>query len=624
VNRLLPGAPVVWQDKNWILLDIHNLEQAVVRDSMTGTIQIVPTTELRLNHSLSSSQSRGLMTIENHEWDEAVRRFEALKSLVGQKKRERTCEDIDAVATRFGKDRVTIYRWIRRWEKTQTVSGLVRAKRSDRGASRLDPQVEDIIKQQISDFYLVKERPSVVELWERIAIACREANLKTPNINTIRRRVDRVPDRLVLSKRYSTKQAKEKFEPLKGSFPGADYPLAVYQIDHTPVDICLVDEQYRREIGRPYLTIVTDVCTRMLAGFYVSFDPPGALATGLALSHAILPKEVWLAARELDTNWPIYGIPKKIHADNAAEFRGQMIGRACREYGIIMENRPKGQPNFGGHVERLFRTFMGRVQSLPGSTFSNVQARGEYNSEGKAVLTLLELEQWFTIFVTSVYHQRPHKGIQRAVPIKLYEQFIIGTDEHIGIGLPAPIADEFKLRLDFMPFVERTVQEYGVVIDNIHYYADVLRPWVHARDPKKGKLKRKFIFARDPRDISEVYFLDPETSTYYPIPYRNITRPRISAWELSAVMKWLGERPEMQVDEDAIFSGLAEMARIEQEALQKSRKVRRTVQRRKNWQETATSQTKPDQSQPAITQSKTERLVWVGNVQPFDDIEEAE
>ena len=525
--------------------------------------------------------------------------------------------EIDQVATTFGKDRATVYRWISKWEQSKTVSGLVRSGRSDAGKSRLPDAVEKIIHHEIETFYLVRERPTVVELWERVAAACREQGLKSPNLSTMRRRVDRLPDRMTMAKRFSTKKAREHFEPLRGSFPGADVPLAVYQIDHTPIDVSLVDDKYRQPIGRGYLTIVIDSCTRMLAGFCASLDPPGALATGLAMSHAILPKGTWLAERGIDAAWPIQGIPAKVYCDNAAEFRGTMLERACREYGIVMENRPKGQPNYGGHVERLFRTFMKRSQSLPGSTFSNTQQRGEYDSDGRAVMTLSEYTDWFTVFVAKVYHQRKHRGIGGVPPVKLYEQFILGTDTHKGIGLPEPVSDEYKLRTDFMPYVERTIQEYGVLIDNIHYYADVLRPWVHARDPDNAKLKRKFVFVRDPRDIGELFFLDPETKVYYPIPYRDITRPRMSVWELNTVLKHIAGHPELQPNENTIFEGLAEMTQIRKDAGEKTRKVRRELQRKSNWRESAGTLQAPAAAADA-------EPAWGVDVKPFDDIEESE
>lgn len=617
MSRLVPGSPVVWKDRAWILLDIPAIDRVLVRDPATGHVELARPEEIKTDRP-GTSGKHGLMAIPDKDWDEAWSRFEAIRPLLNRGVRQRTHEEIDEVARSFGKDRATVYRWISKWEQSKTVSALVRSGRSDVGKSRLPDEVEAIIRHEIDTFYLARERPTVVELWERVAMACRERGLKAPNLSTMRRRVDRLPDRLTMAKRLGPKQARETFQPLRGSFPGADVPLAVYQIDHTPIDVSLVDETYRQPIGRGYLSIVIDSCTRMLAGFCASLDPPGALSTGLAMAHAILPKAAWLAGRGIDASWPIHGVPAKIYADNAAEFRGTMLERACREYGIVMENRPKGQPNYGGHVERLFRTFMKRTQSLPGSTFSNVEDRGEYDSDGRAVMTLTEYTNWFTTFVTKVYHQRKHRGIGGVPPVKLYEQFILGTDTHKGVGLPEPIADEFKLRIDFMPFVERTIQEYGVVIDNIHYYADVLRPWIHARDPENPKLKRKFVFTRDPRDIGEVYFLDPDARTYYPIPYRDITRPRMSVWDLNSILKNIAEHPELQADESTIFEGLAEMTRIREEADKKSRKARRHNQRRANWRAGSASLRQP------TVEPGPEAPSWDTEVQPFDDIEESE
>ena len=51
------------------------------------------------------------------------------------------------------------------------------------------------------------------------------------------------------------------------------------------------------------------------------------------------------------------------------------------------------------------------VHTLPGSTFSNIKAKGDYPSEKKACLTPSELERWLIIAITKYYHLRLHKGI---------------------------------------------------------------------------------------------------------------------------------------------------------------------------------------------------------------------
>ena len=96
-----------------------------------------------------------------------------------------------------------------------------------------------------------------------------------------------LPDRLKLEKRKNRKAAAERYEPIKGHFPGADYPLAVAQIDHTPMDVIVVDEEHRQPIQRPFLTAVIDVFSSMVLGFAIYLEKPSAFTAGLPISHAV-------------------------------------------------------------------------------------------------------------------------------------------------------------------------------------------------------------------------------------------------------------------------------------------------------------------------------------------------
>jgi hypothetical protein len=59
----------------------------------------------------------------------------------------------------------------------------------------------------------------------------------------------------------------------------------------------------------------------------------------------------------------------------------------------IWASRPiVGAPRYGGHIERLIGSVMSEMHLLPGATFSNVAARGGYDSEAAAVMTIDEFE----------------------------------------------------------------------------------------------------------------------------------------------------------------------------------------------------------------------------------------
>ena len=73
----------------------------------------------------------------------------------------------------------------------------------------------------------------------------------------------------------------------------------------------------------------------------------------------------------------------------------------------------RGEPRFGGHIERLIGTQMGRLHLLPGTTFSNEQELGEYDSKRHAALTLRELERYIALDIVGSYHQSIHGTLGR-------------------------------------------------------------------------------------------------------------------------------------------------------------------------------------------------------------------
>ena len=83
-----------------------------------------------------------------------------------------------------------------------------------------------------------------------------------------------------------------------------------------------------------------DVASRMVAGFYLTLEPPSVLTVSLAIQHLVLPKEDWLSDLDIKADWPAAGLPETIHIDNAKEFRSQALKRGAEEHGIALKHRP--------------------------------------------------------------------------------------------------------------------------------------------------------------------------------------------------------------------------------------------------------------------------------------------
>lgn len=225
------------------------------------------------------------------------------------------------------------------------------------------------------------------------------------------------------------------------------------------------------------------------------------------------------------------------------EFHSKAFERGAAEYGIQLTYRPRGAPQVGGHMERLIGTFMHRIHLIPGTTFSNVADKGGYDSEGRAVMTLKELERWLALEILGVYHKSVHSALHQP-PEQAWEQRIAMR--------PAPIRhphDPGRFLWDFLPAEERLIRRDGIRMFNLHYWDNVLSPLA-------GRSQQRFIIKYDPRNLSRVYLRD-EKGDYWTIPYRDLGAPPITLWEHRNALRKLSVDGLKSVDEKLIFQTIA-------------------------------------------------------------------
>ena len=438
-----------------------------------------------------------------------------------------------------------------------------------------------MIAQAIKDVYLTRDRRTAKKVVQEVRNVCRKRGIHPPPSEpTIRARIAKIPEEERLRKRGFSEEARKRFTPAPGTFPGADYPLAYVQIDHTPVDMVVVDDIHRLPIGRPWLTLAGDVYSRMVTGLELSFDPPSLTSVALCIAQSVLSKDELLLQLGIDAEWPVWGKPTCVHADNGAEFRSIGLRNACAHHGIRVEYRPVKRPHYGGHIERLLGTLMTEIHDLPGTTFSSVAEKGEHDPDRHAAMTLTELKRWLVTLICKVYHQRTHATLQTS-PQKQWEHGVFGTATTPGAGMQARPENGPDIVRDFLPTFHRTVQRTGAGIEGWKYFAAPLRQWVGAKDPDDPRRPRKFIFRRDPRDVSRVWFFDPEVRQYFEIPTADQSRPAMSKWEKDEVRRHLGAQ---SIDEDApgaIAKALEELREQAEAAQARTRKARRKVQSRR-------------------------------------------
>lgn len=550
----------------------YDVQNVILKRVGSGEVKIVAVADL--GEMLKTDNGKSLpppVEISPESLAMARKRFEIIEPVLGEK---RTRKQVEERAAAKGVSVSTIYRWINQYLATKQLSSLSPAYdlRGGKGRSRIDPAAEAIMQQVIEDTYLTKQRKRIDTVYNEVSKRCKRAGVSVPHEGTFRRRIASLPAKEVIKRREGGRVSSKYFSSAEGAFPDGKYPFDAIQIDHTKLDIMLVDEVHRKPIGRPYITLAMDVCSRLIYGFCLSLDRPGFFAVGQALAMGILPKGPYLKRLQVEGSWEIFGLPKAIFADNAGEFRGDDIKAFCEEYRIEIAWRPVARPEYGGHIERLIGNLNNALHDLPGTTFSNVSSRGAYNSEKEAVFTFAELEKWITHYLVEVYHNQVHSALGMS-PRSKYEEMIMGTETMPGGGLPSMVDDEERLRISLLPSIPRTINRQGVVIDRIHYFHDVLRRYI----TKPGK----FPFRRDPRDISKLYFYNRELCQYFTIPYRNLGYPPMSLWELQEVRRRLREKGIGKPDEHQIFQAREHLKKLEVEAAAKTKMARRNVEAKK-------------------------------------------
>ncbi len=477
---------------------------------------------------------QGVLTASDEAWSVAVRRAEVIGKLARAPRVG--VEAADAAAAELGVSRRQVYVLLHRWRQGEgVVSDLLPGTSSGgRGRSRLPSEVEALLREVVRSRYLSRQRRSVSAVYREVVRLCRVRGLPVPARNTLVRRIEMLNPVAVASARQGADAARPR-RSAGGQPPEIEGLLEQVQMDHTVVDLEVVDERYRRPIGRPYVTAAIDVASRGVAGLVITLEAPSALSVGLCLAHMVTDKRAWLERLGIEADaraaWPMSGKPREIYLDNAAEFKSEALRRGCDQHGIKLSYRPKGMPHFGGIIERLIGTMMQMVHELPGTTFSSPGQRGDYDSQATAALTLAELNKWLVLAVAS-YHGQVH-GTLRQTPSGRWDQGIAED------GRPATVASETAFLVDFLPVIRRTLTRTGFLVA-----------------------------------------LDPDGDSYVQVPYRTLSRPPVSAWEQGAAIARMRELGRDQVDENALFAMVEQMRQITDSAAAKTRRARRETERR--------------------------------------------
>jgi len=364
----------------------------------------------------------------------------------------------------------TLWRWWRKYASTRCATKLVN-RRSPGRPTHLK-LFRGLFDEAVEEVYLSTQKLPVKELIARLTakvsaynagVSGRSKPLTNPSKATIYRWVGLLYAPLVKAAREGKKVAERDLRIVVSGLK-VKRVLDRYELDHTPMDIILICSTTKLILGRPWLTLAIDRFSRLIVGFYISYHAPSASSVMHCVKQAILPKADLLSKYpDIRGPWPAKGIPVTIAVDNGMDLHANDFEVPALELGVEVHYMGAGYPEMKAAIERVIgtvnRTF---IHTLPGTTFSNTQQRGDYPAEDLAVLDLDTLVHVLLKWIVDVYHKTPHRGLRGRTPLEVW---IAGAAE-CSVEMPA-----YPRQLDMVigHSACRALWKYGVQYDNLTY-----------------------------------------------------------------------------------------------------------------------------------------------------------
>lgn len=322
-------------------------------------------------------------------------------------------------------DPTTVWRW---WSKLEEYGWDARAllpqhHKAGRKPQVLEGVVFDLVEEAIEEEYLTQLRKPREEAFKAACILVQEWNkgnpkavpLALPKARQVYKHIKSIAAFDVHAARYGHENAIKRFRAVKGP-TCAVRPLQRVELDHTVLDLIVLDDRTLLPLGRPTIAIAIDVFTRCVVGIYIGFEPPSVSTVGQCLRSALLPKLALVeSVPRLLGSWNMYGLMDTLVVDQALENHAGAIDKIGGCLGIEIAWCGSKMPWQKGTVERFMLTLnRGFSHQIEGTTRSNIRDKDDYDAVGRAVCSFSAVRNGLIAWLVDTYHCKPHRALQMA------------------------------------------------------------------------------------------------------------------------------------------------------------------------------------------------------------------
>ncbi|MBR0708000.1 DDE-type integrase/transposase/recombinase [Bradyrhizobium liaoningense] len=342
------------------------------------------------------------------------------------------------------------------------------------------------------------EKPDGTVLWRNMSAAISEENiqrrsegrpeLKVPSYDRLLEEIDQIPFFDMKAGQLGPEKAKNLCRAVNHGLVDVIRPLQRVEFDEwtvhlhillilTGVWVTLTDKQKKLvERVRLVLCLAIDVATKCVVGMSLARAacPENALR---CLEMAVSDKQEYADAAGAVTPWDMCGTMESAVADAGTSFANLKFRTRTVDLGVQFKTTVAGVPFLRGTVERVFRSTDDKFIALfSGRTFSDSVEKGDYDSEGRACLTVDEFAEALVRYKIDHYHNHPHDGLGGEAPRPCWRRL---TEEY---GVDPPPDDHLR-RIVFGLELSVVLGAHGLRVLGIDYQSGELNDLFCRRGP---------------------------------------------------------------------------------------------------------------------------------------------
>lgn len=415
----------------------------------------------------------------------------------------------------------SIQQWWRAYDKRKgDVFVIVNKNAYRRSTERLDADSEDFLKRHIEELYLLPTQPTGTGAFSGYCTALKLENaerkkaeltpLRLCSYRTFMRRIERMPKQEVMVARLGREAARHYFHMVKGALPSR-YPLDAVEIDHSPLNVYVIDDVSFLPLGRPWITVLKDRYSSVVLGFYITFRKTGLDSIFGAIKHSLHSHNyVRSMYPDLENDWNTFGLGAEYVSDRGLDFLSQRYRLAVTSLGARYSYCQVRTPWLKGSVERFFRTLeQSFFEAMPGRTYSSLAERRDYDPQKDAVIRFSTFVYLMHKWCVDFHNVAPNMRKQ-ATPLQLWFD-----GSQIAPPIYAKSIDQLNIVLG--EHHSGTLSHEGLRFEWLQYADDGLEE-VMEQFGKKIKLD----FVVSPDNLGHIQVKHPKTGGYFPV---RCTRP---------------------------------------------------------------------------------------------------